>query len=497
MCNNEAMFSDLQALQNPVNVTLGDGRDLHAVGRGNVVLTMNLPQDKTESCTLHDVLLVPDLAYNLVSVTAASKKGKVTTFSEMKCEIRDSKSKLVATGHRDGSLYYLDHGGPIHKACSSSNHSTKETNWHHRFGHLGFTGMQALSKDKMVTGLDFDWKKKSSFCESCVEGKIHRLPFQRSHAKRTDNALELVHSDVCGKIGTQSLGGGEYFVTFVDHHTRHVWVYILKHKGEVFQRFQEWKALVEKSSGRKVKALRSDNGGEYTSTEFTSYLIKEGIKHELTYTGVAERLNRTLVESVRTMLADSRLPHRFWAEALSTAVYLRNRSPTKALEWITPCEAWSGAKPDVGTLRIFGCSAYAHVPKVERRKLDSKTRKCVLLGYGTDQKGYRLQRMRIIHSRDVVFDETSMPGIQKERETSANRLNLEVEEEPAEELLTPESVPEETPVHENEESTTSHLLPPSESESDPRRSTRNRQKPDRYMATKFCRLQLNSKIPPQ
>ena len=123
MCNNEAMFSDLQALQNPLNVTLGDGRDLHAVGRGNVVLTMNLPQDKTESYTLHDVLLVPDLAYNLVSVTAASKKGKMTTFSEMKCEIRDSKSKLVATGHRDGSLYcrVFTHAGSRnapHKYCT-------------------------------------------------------------------------------------------------------------------------------------------------------------------------------------------------------------------------------------------------------------------------------------------------------------------------------------------------------------------------------------------
>ena len=128
--------------------------------------------------------------------------------------------------------------------------------------------------------------------------------------------------------------------------TLDMWVYILKHKGEVLQRFQEWKALVEKSSGRKIKTLRSDNGGEYTSTEFTSFLTKEGIKHELTIphtpqqNGVAERLNRTLIEGVRTMLADSKLPHRFWAEALSTAVYLRNRSPTKALEGVTPYEAW-------------------------------------------------------------------------------------------------------------------------------------------------------------
>ena len=152
-------------------------------------------------------------------------------------------------------------------------------------------------------------------------------------------------------------------------------MYVLKKKGEVLQRFQEWKALVEKSSGRKVKTLRSDNGGEFTSTEFTSYLVKEGIHHELTtphtpqQNGVAERLNRTLIESVRTMLADSRLPHRFWAEALSTAVYLRNRSPTKALEEITPHEAWSGTKPDVSSLRIFGSCAYAHVPKVERLTL--------------------------------------------------------------------------------------------------------------------------------
>ena len=198
--------------------------------------------------------------------------------------------------------------------------------------------------------------------------------------------------DMCdilsGKIGTQSLGGGEYFVTFVDDHTHHVWIYILKHKGEVLQRFKEWKVLVEKASGRKIKILRSDNGGEYTSAEFAAYLTKEGVRHELTIphtpqqNGVAERLNRTLIESVRTMLADSKLPHKFWAEALSTAVYLRNRSPTKALQKVTPCEAWNGIKPDVSSLRVFGCSAYAHVPKIERRKLDAKARKCVMLGYG-------------------------------------------------------------------------------------------------------------------
>ena len=121
-----------------------------------------------------------------------------------------------------------------------------------------------------------------------------------------------------------------------------MWIYILKQKSEVFQCFREWKALVEKSSGRTIKIFRSDNGGEYTSTEFGKYLTQEGIKHELTtphtpqQNGAAERLNRTLVEGVHTMLADSKLPHRFWAKALSTCAYLRNQSPTKALERITP-----------------------------------------------------------------------------------------------------------------------------------------------------------------
>ena len=159
---------------------------------------------------------------------------------------------------------------------------------------------------------------------------------------------------------------------------------------------EHWKALVEKSSGKKLKTLRTDNGGEYTSAEFESYLRSEGVRHECTVpktpeqNGVAERMNRTLVESVRSMLANAKLPRKFWAEVLSTAAYLRNRSPTKAVQGMTPVEAWTGERPDVSHLRAFGCAAYAHVAKDERRKLDSKSRRCVFLGYCTETKGYRL-----------------------------------------------------------------------------------------------------------
>ena len=99
-------------------------------------------------------------------------------------------------------------------------------------------------------------------------------------------------------------------------------------------------------------------------------------------------MNRTLVETVRAMLSDSKLPKKFWAEALSTASYVRNRSPTTAVKVMTPYEVWKSYKPNVNHLRIFGCSAYAHIPKDERSKMDPKAKKSIFLGYGIGVKGY-------------------------------------------------------------------------------------------------------------
>jgi hypothetical protein len=194
--------------------------------------------------------------------------------------------------------------------------------------------------------------------------------------------------------------------------------------------------MVEKSTGQKVKTLRSDNGGEYTSNEFEAYLREEGIKHEVTVphtpeqNGVAERMNRTIVEVARCMLAESKLPRKFWAEAVSTAVYLRNRSPSSAVKGMTPFECLTGEKPSVEHLKVFGCLVYAHVPKVERQNLDSKARRCILLGYGSRMKAYRLYDMKngkVIHSRDVRFDE-SKPGIIEEERMTEGAVEVSIPE---------------------------------------------------------------------
>ena len=317
---------------------------------------------------------------------------------------------------------------------------TKEQIWQQRFGHLGVRNLQKLAAEKLVDGFNYDISKELQFCEPCSEGKHHRTSFPINHSKRSDKPLDIVHSDLCGKMNAKSLSGAEYFLTFIDDNTRYVWVYVLKRKDEVFERFLEWKAQVERKTGRKLKALRTDNGGEYTSTDFKAYLRTEGVRHELTVpktpeqNSVAERMNRTLVETVRAMLADTKLPHKFWAEAVSTAVYLRNRSPSKAVKGMTPYEAWTGERPNVNHLRAFGCAVHAHISKDERRKLDPKSRKCILLGYGTTTKGYRLydpQRTRVFYSRDVLFNELER-GIKEivQEEKRCVQLDSVTEKEP-------------------------------------------------------------------
>ena len=409
MCSNKKLFVDLQPLKQPMEVTLGDGHVLEAIGRGVVSLKMKLPNSVTRRCNVQDVLYVPALSYNLLSVSIAAESGKVTEFDNSGCHIVASDGRVVAKATRVRSLYYLD--------CEVDQHASvaqQDSLWHERYGHLNMKSLQKLVRDDLVKGFNFNHTKDLNFCETCIKGKHKKSVFPTSGGTRAAEPLDLVHSDVCGKMNARSLGGAEYFLTFIDDRTHYTWVYVLKRKDEVFGCFLRWKALVEKSSGRKLKAIRTDNSGEYTSTMFEDYLKSEGIRHERTIpktpeqNGVAERMNRTLVETVRSMLTGARLSHEFWAEALATAVYLRNRSPTRAVKGMTPYEAWTTEKPTVAHLRVFGSDAYAHIPKDERGKLDPKAKKCIFVGYGEETKGYRLfdpVRGKIFFSRDVVFNE--------------------------------------------------------------------------------------------
>ncbi|MCO5552099.1 hypothetical protein L7F22_005609 [Adiantum nelumboides] len=186
------------------------------------------------------------------------------------------------------------------------------------------------------------------------------------------------------------MGGCRFYVTFIDDHTRKVWVYFMKEKSEVFTHFQNFKVMAEKQTGKYVQCLRSDGGGEYFSNEFSSFLKKHGIQRQFTcrYTpqqnGVAERKNRHIAEVARALMSEKNVPHCYWAEAVSTAVYIMNRTPTAAVHNVTPEEKFTGKKPDLGHLKVFGCIAYVHVPDELQTKLDPKAEKCIFIGYSLE-----------------------------------------------------------------------------------------------------------------
>ena len=167
-------------------------------------------------------------------------------------------------------------------------------------------------------------------------------------------------------------------------------------------------------SGCKIKILRSDRGGEYTSNEFRGYCRKNGIKQQFTtaYTpwqnDIAERENRTILDMTRTMLKEKCLPKNLWAEVVACTTYLLTRCPLKSVKNMTPQEAWNGYKPSVSHLRIFGCFAYAQVPETKRKKLDDRGEKCIFIGYSEESKAYKLYNpltYKVVVSRDVIFSE--------------------------------------------------------------------------------------------
>jgi hypothetical protein len=148
--------------------------------------------------------------------------------------------------------------------------------------------------------------------------------------------------------------------------------------------------------GCKLKALRNDRGGEFTSNEFKSFCKLNGIKHYLTapyspqQNGVVEQRNQTVVGMARSLLKSKSVPGEFWGEAVSTTIYLLNRAPTKSLVDKTPYEAYYNRKPRVEHLRIFGCIAHVKIVTPHLQKLADRSRPMVFIGYDMNTKGYRM-----------------------------------------------------------------------------------------------------------
>lgn len=407
MTGNRDLLTDFKS-RDGCTVTIASGDKLKCTGIGSVKLSFN--------AVLTNVFYIPKLSVNLISVSQLIKSGCSINFDPNGCTICNL-SDTVIKAKDVGGAYKLE-------TCSlRANLSISTVTWHQRLGHLSGNNMKLL-RQGLANDISFQEDPcKDVACEVCLKGKQARFPFASNPEKSVAaKRLDLIHTDLCGPLPVDSLGGKKYILTFLDDHSRKVFVYFLKRKSEVSEYTKNFIKLVETQTGDKVKTLRSDNGTEYVNRDLESFLKGKGIVHQVTIpyspqmNGSSERLNRTILEKVRCLLYTSNLDHKFWAEAACTAAHLINVSPSKRLSGKTPDEAWSGKKVSLKHLRVFGCEAFAHVDKVKRNKLEPKSKRCIFLGY--ESSGYRLYdltKKEVFRSRDVVFNESVFPGVTSSR----------------------------------------------------------------------------------
>ncbi|KAI8421244.1 hypothetical protein MSG28_008301 [Choristoneura fumiferana] len=315
--------------------------------------------------------LVMALENSNIDITVDLIKTKL--LNELNKPAIDNPGDVILHGSICGGLYSLDCTvNPTTQLSAFETHSDVSSFklWHRRLGHLCRIGMDQLRKGHAV-GVDYSEVDKEP-CIPCIEAEV-------------------------------------------------------KNKFRIFQ------STVERETGAKIKILKSDNGKEYVNAEFSRYLQNEGIQHQTTVpyspqqNSIAERTNRSILEKVRSMLSDSSLSPAYWQDAAEMAVYLKNRSPHRALNGKTAYEKWYAKIPNLSHLRVFGCRAFIHVPECNRKKLDMKASEHIFVGYSEDPRSYFFRDIRyprrLVKSRDVTFFECDFQDL-KVKTTCKSDNNL-------------------------------------------------------------------------
>ncbi|GJW92555.1 retrovirus-related pol polyprotein from transposon TNT 1-94 [Tanacetum coccineum] len=386
VCNNRDLFKTYKETEDGHEVMMGDNHTSKVIGSGNVEIQFT----SGKKLTLINVLHVPNIRKNLVSGFKLCKSG-VKAVIESDKVILSKANVFVGKAYACDGMFKLN----INKITSSaylpdcnfiSNFNIECSTfnlWHNRLGHINYRTMKDMLKQGIIS---YNGEHKDK-CEICVQAKMKRKPFPK--VDRQSEILELVHSDICELNGQLTRGGN-----------------------------------------RTKEAKRSDRGGEYFSTEFSSYCESQGLIHQRTapytpqHNGVAERKNRVLQNMINAILVSENLLKNLWGEALLTACHVSNRIIAKKLK-VSPYEIWKGRKPNISYFRVWGCLAYYKVPLPNTSKLGPRGLKSVFVGYAKDSKSYRcldLDSNVIVESRDVDFFENKF----RHDSTSTNEIVTQI-----------------------------------------------------------------------
>ncbi|GJW52524.1 putative ribonuclease H-like domain-containing protein [Tanacetum coccineum] len=329
MSGNIAHLSDFKDFDGGY-VTFGGGANGGRItGKGTI---------KTDKLDFEDVYFVKELKFNLFSVSQMCDKKNYVLFTDSECLVLSPNFKLPDENQillkipRQNNMYNFDMKNIVPKdglTCLVAKATSEESMlWHRRLGHVNFKNINKLVKENLVRDLPLKRFENDQTCVACLKGKQHRASCKTKAFSPITKPLFMLHMDLFGPTFVSSLMHKKYCLVVTDDYSRFSWVFFLRTKDETSEILKNFIKEIENLVDKKVKIIRSDNGTEFKNHVMDEFCREKGIKREYSVArtpqqnGVAERKNRTLIEAARTMLADSKLPTTFWAEAVSTACYL-------------------------------------------------------------------------------------------------------------------------------------------------------------------------------
>jgi hypothetical protein len=447
------LLSNLVQLATPIPVYVGNGKPVFATHTGRLAF---------KKVFYDNSYYVPGMAYNLLAAQRLGdhKRKLEWRFSKTQAQlVRPDGTILLAGSLGSAGFWTTDeqpvrYSSPTHLALSATERAHVQDNqlltWHQRLGHVDMKQVWELGVDGKLEGAPWSGQFKRVECMGCLKGKAKRL----ASSSNTDRALKPlvnVSMDLWGPAAQKSRQGYIYFLTCYDDHSKYVHVTPLKSKSDATTAIGHYTALVENQLDRTIKTIRTDQGGEFMSGNFATWCQSKGIEHATTPTAAhnqnsrVERMHLTLLNDVRSMLADSDLPLTMWVDALQHAVYTRNRIPNKT--GLSPLELFqpnSGKRVDYNHMRAFGSHCFYRVTEAQS-KLLPRARAGRIIGYGNHTTAYTIldsDARRVFASRDVHFTPQSghnqtttilAPSIEQEPETIQARPAVLIQEAELEE----------------------------------------------------------------
>ncbi|GJS56820.1 putative ribonuclease H-like domain-containing protein, partial [Tanacetum coccineum] len=347
--------------------------------------------------------------FNLFSISQICDKQHKVLFTETECLVvspdfkMPDENQILLKVPRQHNMYSFDMKTPSltkDYACLIAKATSDESKlWHRRLGHINFKNLNKLVKGNLVRGLPSKVFRNDHTCVACQKGKQHKASCKAKLERTITEPLHTLHMDLFGPTSVKSINHASYCLVITDDCTRFSWVFFLATKDETSGILQNFIRQIENQLNHRVKIIRSDNGTEFKNRDMLEFCGNKGIKQEYSnartpqQNGVAERMNRTLIEAARTMLADSLLPTTFWAEAVSTACYIFNRVRVTKPQNKTPYELLFGHKPIISYIRPFGCHVTILDTLSVLGKFDGKCDEGFLVGYSLNSKAFRVYNL--------------------------------------------------------------------------------------------------------